>query len=171
MTSPRDRSGRFPRLPSEPPRNRAVTPTYQERADAADLARELATCDPLASSDDGDRRARQRAEDVLHAERRAELETLPGSVWGRSVDERLDALESRRRSRARRIVGIIATWATGGGVLAALGFAIRALIAHGDATAEARHLDETIRKLVEDVQRLKLQQAADDESHGRRQGP
>lgn len=104
--------------------------------------------------------------------KRAELEYLPGAIWKGEVDQRLADVEAAIARPTRRALLWKLAQAIGvGGVVTALVLAARALIAHGDATAESRHLAETIRKLVDDVHTLQLQQAKDDEAHGRRTPP
>lgn len=145
--------------------DREATPlehAIDEVTNAADVVNAAASRIERAAIGDG----------IRHDARAAELDALPGAVWARAVDASIADI--------RRIIAKPSRWALVrrvtagvgiGAVAAILGLAARALIAHGSSSALGAAQVEAVRRHEIEIRQLQRQQAADDESHGRRTGP
>lgn len=106
-------------------------------------------------------RASQRAAIDLDM-KAAEIEAVHGSEWGRRVDEDIAKLKAAIHAPPRwRLVKLAGKWITGGAIVGALGLAVSALVAHGDATATDRsraemlhRLDRTMRRVLNAISRI-----------------
>ena len=109
---------------------------------------------------------------IDHDAKRAELEYLPGSAWGRQVDADLATIKAAIARPVRyRTLRTVLKGIGVGSLVGLIALLANALISHGDATAMGREQAERVRHHEEWIRDLQQRQPADDEAHGRRSRP
>ena len=109
---------------------------------------------------------------IREAAKTAEAAMLHDSTWARGVDADIAAIKAAIAKPARRrLLGLVAKYATGTAIAGALAWAVHALITYGNGQEVGRAQSEAVRRHSDEIHDLQLRQAADDEAHGRRNRP